>query len=186
MYLESWSTLLSLRRIAYGLFAFVMVLSISSCGYRFTADGGSRLTAGQKVWVAYFKNSTVFPNASVVLKRAIFDQFAAMRGITPAGSKGDGDIQVEGILTGYGASAASYTSTDTVKEYRLVISANVIVRKKSADLKAKPIWSGSVSAWQDYPVSSTIEMQRNSEDAALAAASRKLAEQIIWNMEQVY
>ena len=163
-----------------------MVVLLSGCSYRFSVDQTKRLTPGQTVWVPYFKNSTVFANASVVLKRAIFDQFAAQRGIMAAANPGEGDLWLEGTLTNYGAGVASYTALDTAKEYRLSISADVILRRKGDTKDSKPLWKGTVSAWQDYPVSSTIELQRNSEDAALAAAARKLAQQLIWEIEQDY
>ena len=166
----------------------VLLLSVvlAGCGYRFTADSGTRLPAGQTVWVAYVQNNTVYPAASVALKRALFDQFAALRGIMPAATPAEGDLLVEGTLTGYGAGNASYTAADIVREYRLTVSAEITVRRKADDKTVSPLWKGTVSAWQDYPVAATIEQQRSNEDGALQAASRKLAQQVIWNLEQGY
>lgn len=172
--------------MAHGLAVLLITVLVTGCGYRFTADSGTRLAAGQRVWVAYFQNNTVYSNASVTLKRALFDQFAAMRGILPAAGPDEGELVVTGTLTGYGAGAVSYTSADTAKEYRLTISAEVTVRRREDGANAKPLWKGTVSAWQDYPAAATMELQRNSEDSALAAASRKLAQQVIWNLEQNY
>ena len=169
-----------------GGFLLIITLFMAGCGYRFTADSGTRLVAGQTVWVPYFTNATVYANASVTLKRAIFDQFIEQRGIMPSASPDQGDLLIEGVLTGYGAGVVSYTAADTAREYRLTISADITVRKRGEKKEAKPLWKGSLSAWQDYPVAATVEMQRNSEDAALIAASRKLAQQLIWQMEQQY
>lgn len=162
------------------------VLLLAGCGYRFTADSGTRLPAGQTVWVPFFKNATVYANGSVALKRAIFDQFAEQRNILPAATAEQGDLILEGTLTGYGAGVVSYSAADTAKEYRLTITADITVRKRGASKDSKPLWKGTVSAWQDYPVAATVELQRSSEDAALTAASRKLAQQLIWNLEQQY
>jgi len=164
----------------------LLTMAISGCGYRFTADSGTRLSAGQKVWVAYFQNNTVYPTASVTIKRALFDQFVALRGILPAAHPAEGDLVVEGTLAGYGTGTASSSVADVAKEYRLTVTAEVTVRRKGDAPGAKPLWKGTVSAWQDYPVAATIERQRNNEDAALLAASRKLAQQVIWNLEQSY
>lgn len=174
------------KAVVYGVMVAMMVLAVSGCGYRFTADSGTRLTAGQKVWVGYFKNTTVYPAASVALKRALFDQFATLRGIVPAASMDEGELKVEGVVTGYGLGTVSYSAADLAKEYRLTISAEVTVRRKQDPAEGKPLWKGTVSAWQDFPVAATIEMQRTNEDAALQAASRKLAQQVIWNLEQQY
>jgi outer membrane lipopolysaccharide assembly protein LptE/RlpB len=172
--------------LACCLTVLLLAAALAGCGYRFTADSGMRLPTGQKVWVAYFQNNTAYPAASVAVKRALFDQFAALRGIMPAATPAEGDLMVEGTLTNYGAGNVSYTSTDTAKEYRLTLSAEIVVRRKADDKTAKPLWKGSLSAWQDYPVAATIELQRSNEDAALLAASRKLAQQVIWNLEQSY
>jgi len=163
-----------------------LLLFIAGCGYRFTADQGTRLAAGQTVWVPFLKNSTVYPNASVVLKRVLFEQFSALRGITPAVSEETGNLWLEGSVTGYSAVVVSYSTGDTAKEYRLTLSADISVRRKGDSSDAVPVWKGSLSAWQDFPVATTIELQRNSEDAALAAAARKLAQKLIWQMEQNY
>jgi len=164
----------------------ILLLLLPACGYHFTADTATRLKADQKVWVPYFKNATVYANASVALKRAVFDQFAEQRNILPAASPEEGDLILEGTLTGYGAGVVSYSATDAAKEYRLTISADITVRRRDEPKEAKPLWKGSISAWQDYPVATTVELQRSSEDAALAAASRKLAQQLIWKIEQQY
>ena len=134
----------------------------------------------------FFKNATVYANASVALKRAIFDQFAEQRGILPAATVEQGDLILEGTLTGYGASVVSYSAADNAREYRLTITADITVRQRDTTRDNAPLWRGTLSAWQDYPVAATIEMQRSNEDAALTAASRKLAQQLIWNLEQQY
>ncbi|MGE0919159.1 LPS assembly lipoprotein LptE [Trichlorobacter lovleyi] len=164
----------------------LLVLSAAGCGYRFTADSGTRLPAGQTVWVPFFKNATVYANGSVALKRAIFDQFAEQRGILPAASAEQADLILEGTLTGYGAGVVSYSAADKAREYRLTITADIAVRQRGAAKDSAPLWRGTLSAWQDYPVAATIELQRSNEDAALTAASRKLAQQLIWSLEQQY
>ena len=168
------------------LASLLTLLLMVGCGYRFTADSGSRLSTGQTVWVPFFKNATVYANASVALKRAIFDQFAEQRGILPAATVEQGDLILEGTLTGYGASVVSYSAADNAREYRLTITADITVRQRDTTRDNAPLWRGTLSAWQDYPVAATIEMQRSNEDAALTAASRKLAQQLIWNLEQQY
>jgi outer membrane lipopolysaccharide assembly protein LptE/RlpB len=163
-----------------------LVLLLAGCGYRFTADNGSRLTAGQAVWVPYLKNATVYANASVELKRALFEQFAEQRNILPAATPEQGDLILEGALIGYSTNVVSYSAADTAMQYRLTITADITVRRRGDAKDAKPFWKGTLSAWQDYPVSATVELQRSSENAALAVASRKLAQQLIWQMEQSY
>ena len=159
---------------------------LSGCGYRFTADSGTRLQAGATVWVAYFDNRTVHGNASVTLKRALFEQFEQQRGIPAAPSTERADLIVEGALKDYQTAAVSYSAADAVREYRLTIVVEATVKKRGAASGDRPLWKGTLTASQDYPVATLLEMQRSSEDAALLAASRKLAQQLIWQTEQQY
>lgn len=163
-----------------------MLALTAGCGYRFTADQGTRLPAGSTVWVPFFKNITAYPLAQVALKRALFEQFAVQRGIMAAASPETGDLVLEGGITGYQTTVVSYTAADMAREYRLTISADITARRRDAAAGTPPFWKGSVSAWQDYPAVSSLEQQRGSEDAALEAAARKLAQQVIWQMEQQY
>lgn len=165
----------------------MLLLALTAgCGYRFTVDQGTRLAAGSTVWVPFFRNATVYPLASVALKRALFEQFAAQRGVMAASAPETADLLLEGTLTGYQSTAASYTAADRAREYRLTISAEVTVRRRSDAVGSAPFWKGALSAWQEYPASASIEQQRRNEEAALAAAARKLAQQLVWQMEQVY
>jgi len=161
-------------------------LLLGSCGYRFTADSDTRLAANQTIWVPYLKNATVHANASVLLKRALFEQFAAQRGIAAATAPEQADFVIEGSLTSYGASVVSYSAADTATEYRLTLTAQLVVRKRGEDKQATPLWQGTLTTWQDYPVGATLELQRSSEDAAMQAACRKMAQQLIWHLEQQY
>lgn len=171
-----------LRYLLSGLLAIVL----AGCGYHFTADSGTRLQAGQTVWVAYFDNRTVHGNASVALKRALFEQFEQQRGIPAAPSSERADLIVEGALKGYQTAAVSYSADDSAREYRLTIIVEATVKKRGSALGDRPLWKGTLTASQDYPVSTLLEMQRSSEDVALLAASRKLAQQLIWQAEQQY
>lgn len=164
-----------------------MLLMLAGCGYHFTADSGIRLDAGQRVWVPFFKNNTAYPSAQVALKRAIFDQFSELRGILPATGEAQADLLVSGAVTGYGIAGVSYSSDDQVREYRLTISAEVAVSQQlHGDQQQKILWKGTISAWQDYPATQNLEIQRDNEEAALVTASKKLAQQLIWNLEQNY
>lgn len=164
------------------------LLVLSGCaGYHFSADAPGRLLPGQTVWVSYFTNTTAYANGAVTLRRSLYDQFAEMRSVMPAPHRDQADIIVEGVFNGYGAGVVSYSALDAAREYRLTIGAEVTVRKRGQQITDKPLWKGSVSAWQDYPVSATsIEYQRSSEQAALVEASRKLAQQVLWRIEQQY
>lgn len=178
--------MLSARPLAYLLTLLLVLVAVVGCGYRFTADTGTRLAAGQSVWVPYFKNTTVHTTAAVALRRSVYEQFAAQRSIKPAAGPKQADLQLDGTVTGYAVAAVSYSAGDAVKEYRVTITADIQMQHRDAVTGSKPVWRGILTAWHDYPASTAIELQRSSEDAAVAAACRKLAQQLIWQVEQQY
>lgn len=161
-------------------------MTVAGCGYRFTADSNSKLTANQLIWIPYFKNATVHTAAAVALRRALYEQFAAQRSIRPAASPKQTDLLLDGTVTGYAVAAVSYSAADVVTTYRVTVSADIQMQQQNGDKGSKPLWRGTLSAWHDYPASASIELQRSSEDAAVAAACRKLAQQLIWQVEQQY
>lgn len=174
------------KRFIYLSLVVPLFLLLTACGYHFTADTGTQLAAGQTAWVAYFKNSTVYPSATVAIKRALFEQLASQRNILPASSEKQGDLLFSGKITGYDIAVVSYTAADFAQEYRLTLTAAVTAEKQGKVGNKEMIWQGAISAWQDYVVTGSIEEQRRNEEAALQAAANKLAQQVIWQMEQNY
>ena len=106
-----------------------------------------------------------------------------MRGLVPAGSIGEGDLQVKGTLRSYSNSSISYTPSDRVKEYRLTIDVELELHRKGV---VAPIWKGLLQSCKDYPASTDLALQRSAEEAALAAASRILAQKFLTAVEQSY
>ena len=106
-----------------------------------------------------------------------------MRGLSPAGSQAEGDLQVKGTLRSYSTRAISYSAADRVKEYRLTIDVELELHRKGVDA---PIWKGLLQSYQDYPAATDLALQRDAEEAALAAASRILAQKLLTAVEQSY
>lgn len=171
--------------------AFVMMLlssgallsALAGCGYRFTATGNSRIAPGQSLWASFIANDTVSATAQTVLRRALLDEFLSMRGCFPSGSPNDAALQVSGTLRSYSNSAISYTAIDRAREYRLAITVELEVRRRG---ESAPFWKGILQADQDYPANTDLALQHNAEEAALEAASRRLARKLITTLEQNY
>jgi len=157
--------------------------AISGCGYRFAGSAENRIRPDDTVWVSFIKNETASTIAQTALRRAVLDELHAMRGVVPTGTKEEADIQISGMLTGYTALAVSYSSIDQVKEYRIRISVLFEAKRKGAD---KPFWKGTVQATQDYPIFTDLALQSYASDAALVAASKKLAEKLVIAIESAY
>jgi outer membrane lipopolysaccharide assembly protein LptE/RlpB len=170
-----------LRRAAI-LFICLSVL-VAGCGYRFAATSGNRLEAGQSIWVGFVANTTSSTTAQSVIRRALYGESHALRGLRPADSEASADLKLKGRLVSYTNTAISYTAVDQAKEYRLAISVELELSRKG---DASPLWKGILQASQDFPANTNLALQRNAQEAALDAASRILAQRLLTAVEQSY
>lgn len=163
-------------------YAVIIVLLLSGCGYRFGGTVENRLVSGQTIWVAFINNETTSSSAQTVLRRALLDECHHLRGLSPAGNESTAEFRVRGTSS-YDVQAVSYTAMDQAKEYRLSIIAELELNRLG---ETTPIWKGKIQAFQDFPVASDLALQRNSEEAALIAASRTVAQKFLTAVEQSY
>ena len=161
----------------------VLLFMLVGCGYRFAGSAENRLDSRQILWVAFITNETVNPSAQTVLRRALLDEAHVMRGLTPAGNAADADMLVSGALRSYTIKAISYTAIDQAREYRLFIDVELELHRRG---EKAPYWKGTLQAYQDFPANVDLGFQHNSEEAALAAASRKIAQKLLTALEQSY
>ncbi len=160
-----------------------MLFLLSGCGYHLAGSAGNRLASGQSLWVPFIANESVSPTAQTVIRRALLEESHAMRGLYPASSQADAELSVSGTLRSYTTRAISFTSIDHAREYRLTIEVELELRRKGI---ATPLWKGTLQAFQDYPASSNLSLQHSAEEAALAGASRILAQKFLTAVEQSY
>ena len=173
-----------MRRMPAMVFAVTVLLcTLTGCGYRPAASAGNRLDSNHRLWVSFIANETVSSTAQTVVRRALLEEAHAMRGIDPAGSFEAADLQVSGTLRSYSLGALSYTAADRAREYRLTIEVELELR---CTMDKNLAWKGTLRAFQDYPGNDDLALQHGAEEAALAAASRKLAQKFLTTLEQSY
>lgn len=164
--------------------AALFISLLSGCGYHLMGSTGNRLAPGQALWVSFIRNETISPSAQTVLRRALLEECHAMRGLAPAGNEGDADLQINGSLRSYTLRAISYSAIDQVREYRLDIEVELELRRKGG---VAPLWKGTLQSSQDFPANITqLALQHSAEEAALASASRILAQKFLTAVEQSY
>ena len=165
------------------ILAMMLIMLVSGCGYRFAASTDNRISSGEKIWVSFIANETTSPTAQTVIRRALLDQLHIMRGVVPAGSAEQANAVVNGTVKAFSGRVLSYSAADLDREFRLTLSVELELRRRG---EAAPVWKGTLQAFQDYPSSDDLALQRNAEEAALMAASQKLAEKFITAVEQSY
>ena len=161
----------------------VLLLFMAGCGYHFSGSSGNRLASGQSLWVSFIGIEIDSPSAQTALRRSLLEESHALRGLYPSASESIADLRVTGRLRAYSAGAASYSARDLVREYRLTIEVELELFRKG---ETTPFWKGIIQSHQDYPANTDLALQRSAEEAALAAASRILAQKFLIAVEQSY
>jgi len=164
------------------LLLFLLII-LNGCGYHLTNSGSERFSVGQQIWVPFIGNESVSPSAQTVLRRALYDECHALRGLMPSESEGAANLIVKGKLLSFGSGAIAYNAIDQVRSLRLYISVELELYRKGETV---PLWKGPLSATKDYQAQTDLAMQRNAEESALDAAGRIIAQKFISASEFSY
>jgi len=170
------------RRYRWFLLLQLLFL-LSGCGYHLTSSSSERLAVGQQIWVPFIVNESVSPTAQTVLRRALYEECHALRGLLPSKSEGSASLIMKGRLLSYANSAVSYSAIDRVQSFRLLLSVELELYRKG---ETTPLWKGVLNAAKDYPAGMDLALQRNAEESALDAASRIIAQKFISAAEHSY
>jgi len=156
---------------------------LTGCGYHLTNSSAQQLAAGQEIWVPFIVNESISPTAQTVLRRALYEECHALRGLLPAANEGSARLITKGRLLSYATIAVSYSAIDRVQTLRLVLSVELELYRKGETV---PLWKGVLNAAKDYPAGIDLALQRNAEESALDAASRIIAQKFISAAEHSY
>jgi len=160
------------------LFVSVLALTwscMAGCGYHsINRESSARFGDGKTVSIPIFANKTYKPNLEIALVNDLIDEFSRRRGLRVVDSEAS-DYTLSGEVLTYYKLPISYTAYDIVKEYKATMTVTAALRRNSTKQVA---WKGELSWSQDFPASSDIAIQQNSEDAAILEISRRLAQQL--------
>jgi hypothetical protein len=146
-------------------------------------SGGDRIAAGQSVWVSFIGIEVDSPSAQTVLRRSLLEESHAFRGLFPAASESAADLRMSGQLRTYTSKAISFSAADLVRDYTLTVDVEMSIFRKGETI---PFWKGTLQGRQNYPANVDLAVQRSSEEAALAVASRVIAQKLLTAVEQSY
>jgi len=165
------------------LLLVALVWTLAGCGYRLINSNAQQLAAGQTLWVPFIGNESVSPKAQTVIRRALYDECHALRGVVAADSEADADLYMKGRLVSYTNKIISYTAADRVREYKLTLDVELELYRSGTAL---PIWKGILQGSSNYPANANLALQRNAEERALDAAARIISQKFIIATEQSY
>ena len=165
------------------LLLVALVWTLAGCGYRLTNSSAQQLAAGQTLWVPFIGNESVSRTAQTVIRRAVYDECHALRGLVAANSEAAADLYMKGRLVSYTNKIISYTAADRVREYKLTLDVELELYRSGTAL---PIWRGILQGSSTYPTNANLALQRNAEERALDAAARIISQKFITSTEQSY
>lgn len=165
------------------IFFLVSLAALCSCGYRTTGHGTVFTGDSRSLWVAPLINETLSPTAQTIIRRALYEECHALRGMTPAASEAASRFRLGGKVISYSLKPLSYTSRDRIREYRLAVELELELRDRT---KKELLWKGILKESADFPVDTETSQQKNGEEAALMSAARRLAQTFIVTVEQTY
>ncbi len=165
------------------VFCAALLAGTGGCGYRLASSASTKMPAGQSLWVPFIVNESISPSAQTVIRRAMYEELHAARGLVPSPDQGSSDLRLTGRLASYSSRILSYSAADRAAEYRLTAEVELELRRRG---EPQALWKGILQASADYPASSDLALQHNAEEAALDKLSRILAARLISAVEQDY
>lgn len=128
------------------IICFSLVFITSSCGiYSFT--GASISPNAKTISIQYFPNNAplVQPTLSQTFTQALRDKFASQTNLIQV--KANGDLNIEGEITGYGTQPVAIQSNETAALNRLTITVKVKFTNK---IEPAYDFESTFTRYQDY------------------------------------
>lgn len=148
---------------------FLVLGIISCCGY---STRSLLPDYFQKVHVKLFENRTLKPGLDELATNAVTDAFRSGSGLHIT-DESSADIIIEGKVAGYSKNPHTYTSDQTVTEYKITIKYSIRCIDR---IKNEVFWEGTVSDWATF---STDE--ERATDEAVKKTADKLVDAILTN-----
>ena len=141
-------------------------LVISCCGYSTRSLMPDYL---QRIYIDLFENRTLKAGLDEIATNAVVEAFrsgSSLRIVNEASA----DLVLEGGVSGYSKSPHTYTSDQTILEYKITIKYSVRCLDK---VRNEVFWEGDVSDWALYDTD---------EEGAISEAAKKTAERLVTNI----
>ncbi|UCF71329.1 MAG: LptE family protein [candidate division WOR-3 bacterium] len=145
------------------LFIFCGLSVLSCCGYSTRSLMPEYL---QKIHIRIFQNRTLKTGLDEVATEAVIEAFRSSSNLRIV-DEGSADLVLEGSVAGYSKEPHTYTSDQTILEYRITIkySARCVDR-----IRNEVFWESDVSDWALYTTD---------EEGSIREAAKKAAERLV-------
>lgn len=131
----------------------LLLVSIQGCRMSYSFTGASIPVQAKSISIEYFPNQApiVVPTLSQVLTDALRDRFTSQTPLNLVPR--DGDLQIEGVITGYSTQPVAIQGNEQAALNRLTVTVRVKFINKY-DEKAN--FEQSFSRFEDYPFTASL------------------------------
>lgn len=152
----------------YVLIVVVMSCSliIACCGYSTRSLLPSHM---QRIHIALFENRTLKAGLDELATNTVIEAFRSGSNLRIV-DEGSADLLLEGSVSGYSKDPHTYTSNQTVLEYKITVRYSVRCVDK---VRNEVFWEGDVSDWALYDID---------EDEGIRKAAQKAADRLVTNI----
>ena len=141
-------------------------LVVSCCGYSTRSLMPEYM---QQIYVGFFENRTLKAGLDEVATNSVIEAFRSGSNLRVVDEE-RADLVLEGGVSGYSKSPHTYTSDQTILEYKITVKYSVRCVDKARN---EVFWEGDVSDWALYDTD---------EDQAIREAAKKAAERLVTNI----
>lgn len=149
--------------LSFVILILAFFITISCCGYSTRSLLPSHI---QKVHIKLFENQTLKVRLDELATNAVLDALSSGSSLRIV-DESSADVVIHGKVSGFSKDPYTYTSDQTVLEYKITVTFSVRCVDK---VRNEIFWEGSVSDWATYDTD---------EDSAIDEAMRKTAERLV-------
>lgn len=149
--------------LAFVIYALTFCMFVSCCGYSTRSLLPDYM---QKVHIKLFENRTLKAGIDEIATSSVIDAFRSASNLRIV-DENSADIVIEGKVSNFSKDPYTYTSGQTILEYKITVSFSIRCVDR---VKNEVFWEGSVSDWATY---------ETDEDAAVSEAIKKTAERLV-------
>lgn len=158
------------------IFSAIFLLTISSCGYRFSGRTNELPSHIKAVAVPIFVNATQEPLIESVITNKVIQEFIG-DGRLKVVDIGRADAVLKARIIAFSLAPLSFDKGDNVLEYRVVIQCELVLEDVREN---KIIWKEpALTQSADYKVSGDISATRTAKDRAIEEASKRFASDLV-------
>jgi hypothetical protein len=123
----------------------------------------------QRIYIDFFENRTLKAGLDEIVTNSVIEAFRSGSNLRIV-DENSADLVLTGGVTGYSKDPFTYTSDQTILEYKVTIRYSVRCVDKARN---EVFWEGDVSDYALY---------KNDEDQAIREAAKKTAERLVTNI----